>query len=91
MTDWPLRDARLDGPERLDLPITDGRIAENGPALEAPAGCPTRDLGGRAVVRGFVEARVQPAPRCAIFKGGRLLVERQTTTRCSLGPSEAHA
>ncbi len=55
MTDWHLRDARLDGAEPLEILITDGRIAEIGPALNAPDGCPTRDLGGRAVVRGFVD------------------------------------
>ncbi|WP_158891046.1 metal-dependent hydrolase family protein [Amycolatopsis anabasis] len=63
MTALLLRDAVLLDPENAecregDLLAVDGRIAESGPGLRAPAGARVLELGGAVVLPGLIDAHV---------------------------------
>src|SRR5690606_32353248 len=52
-------DARADaGRAPVDVLVADGRIAQMGPGLQAPAGAPELDLDGRWLIPGLVDHHV---------------------------------
>jgi dihydroorotase-like cyclic amidohydrolase len=68
MTGRLIREARLVDGETLDIRTEDGRIAELGPGLSAPAGVPELDAQGLLALPGGVDPHVhfnEPGPRTA--------------------------
>ncbi|WP_034266914.1 imidazolonepropionase [Actinospica robiniae] len=74
--------ARPDPREQAALIVADGRIAWTGPALGAPAADEQIDLGGRAVIPGFVDSHAH-----LVFAGDRAkeFSARMTGSRYSAG------